>query len=458
MPSNLELAVNAALAQRHAAFTRYAAAHPFSMGIDAKRNAAWSEYGFKEEITYSDLYKLYRRGGIAHGAIEKIVGTCWRTSPVIIEGTEDERAETETAWEKAIKKQFDNRFWRTISECDRRRLIGRYAGLLIHVKDNKPWDQPVTKGTAIEKFTPVWAGALTPKDFEEDPDKPNYGLPTWWEYKERINGKTIDRKIHSDRVFIFGDYSEDAIAFLEPSYNAFVSLEKVEGGSGESFLKNAARQLAISFDKEIDFRSLAATYDCDVTELREKFNEATAEINKGNDVMMALQGATVSPLVTAVADPSATYDVNLQTAAAGIDIPTRILVGNQQGERASTEDLRYFNNRCMTRRKEIGGELEDLFRKLADLRLIAMPADVSVVWDDLNAMTKAEMLEAAHKMAQINQACLATGEQIFDGEEIREAAGYKGPTQEVELDEDEDNEDEGKENNQKDSSVRNNAK
>lgn len=118
-----------------------------------------------------------------------------------------------------------------------RRLIGRYAGLLIHVRDNQPWDQPVTKGVGIAKFTPVWAGALTPKDFEENPDNENYGLPTWWEYKERINSKTIARKIHPDRIFIFGDYSDDAIAFLEPSYNAFVSLEKVEGGSGESFLK-----------------------------------------------------------------------------------------------------------------------------------------------------------------------------------------------------------------------------
>jgi hypothetical protein len=33
-----------------------------------------------------------------------------------------------------------------------------------------------------------------------------------------------------------------------------VSLEKVEGGSGESFLKNAARLNAINFEKEIDFQ------------------------------------------------------------------------------------------------------------------------------------------------------------------------------------------------------------
>lgn len=186
-----------------------------------------------------------------------------------------------------------------------------------------------------------------------------------------------------------------------------------------------------------------------------KFNEAAAEMNKGNDVMMALQGATVSPLVTAVSDPSATYDVNLQTAAAGIDIPTRILVGNQQGERASTEDLRYFNNRCMTRRQEIGGELEELFRKLADLRLTSEPRDISVLWDDLNAITKAELLEAAHKMAQINQACLATGEEIFSGDEIREAAGYDGPASEVELEEE--NDDESEEDNQANTSSRDNA-
>lgn len=351
----------------------------------------------------------------------------------MIEGTEDERAKDETPWEKAIKKQFDNRFWRVVAECDRRRLVGRFAGMLIHVKDNKQWDQPVRKGASIEKVTPVWAGALEPKEFITNPADENYGLPSYWEYKERIGRQTVARKINPDRIFIFGEYTDDAIAFLEPAYNAFVSLEKVEGGSGESFLKNAARQLAISFDKEIDFNSLAATYNCDVAELREKFNEAAKDINMGSDVMMALQGATVSPLVTAVADPSATYDVNLQTAAAGVDIPTRILVGNQQGERASTEDLRYFNNRCMTRREDLGMEIELLFRKLSDLRLIDVPADISVIWDDLNAMTKAEMLDAAYKMAQINQACLATGEQVFEGEEIREAAGYEGPTQEVEI-------------------------
>ncbi|MCP6524873.1 DUF1073 domain-containing protein, partial [Klebsiella pneumoniae] len=77
-----------------------------------------------------------------------------------------------------------------------------------------------------------------------------YGQPKMWQYAERLpNGSSRRVNIHPDRVFILGDYSDDAIGFLEPAYNAFVSLEKVEGGSGESFLKNAARQLNVNFEK-----------------------------------------------------------------------------------------------------------------------------------------------------------------------------------------------------------------
>jgi len=38
--------------------------------------------------------------------------------------------------------------------------------------------------------------------------------------------------VRSFVLHILGDYSDDAIGFMEPAYNAFVSLEMVEGGSG----------------------------------------------------------------------------------------------------------------------------------------------------------------------------------------------------------------------------------
>lgn len=63
-----------------------------------------------------------------------------------------------------------------------------------------------------------------------DINSPNYGQPSMWQYTETLpNGGTRNINIHPDRIFILGDYSVDAIGFLEPAYNAFVSLEKVEG-------------------------------------------------------------------------------------------------------------------------------------------------------------------------------------------------------------------------------------
>lgn len=426
MNKNLQLAVNHALSDARLARARMAAFNP-GMGLDAKRSTAWCEYGFKEELTFDDLYKLYRRGGIAFGAVNKITSHCWKTYPEIIQGDKYDKSKPQTAWERSMKATLNSRLWKIFAEADRRRLVGRWSGILLHIRDDKAWNLPVTKGRGLAKVTPVWAGALKPYSLDTNISSVTYGEPTMWEYTEELpNGASRRVQIHPDRVFILGDFSEDAIGFLEPSYNAFVSLEKVEGGSGESFLKNAARQLNVNFEKEIDFNNLASMYGVKVDELQDKFNEAALEVNRGNDVLLTTQGATVTPLVTAVADPEPTYSVNLQTAAAGVDIPAKVLVGMQTGERASSEDQKYMNARCQSRRAgELSYDIEDFANKLIELKVIDGTPEMSVTWDDLNAQTAIEKLDSALKMSQINTASLATGEQVFAVNEIREAAGYE---------------------------------
>jgi hypothetical protein len=426
MNKNLQLAVNHALNDARLARARMAAFNP-GMGLDAKRSTAWCEYGFKEELTFDDLYKLYRRGGIAFGAVNKIISHCWKTYPEIIEGDKYDKSKPPTTWERSIKSTFTSRLWKIFAEADKRRLVGRWSGILLHIRDGKSWNLPVIKGRGLAKVTPVWAGALKPYSLDTSINSVTYGEPTMWEYTEELpNGASRRVQIHPDRVFILGDFSEDAIGFLEPSYNAFVSLEKVEGGSGESFLKNASRQLNVNFDKEIDFANLASMYGVEVDELQETYSEVAREINRGNDVLMVTQGASVTPLVTAVADPEPTYSVNLQTAAAGVDIPAKVIVGMQTGERASSEDQKYMNARCQSRRVgDLSYDIEDFANKLIDLKVIDGVSEKSVNWDDLNAQTSTEKLDSALKMSQINTASLATGEQVFAVNEIREAAGYE---------------------------------
>jgi hypothetical protein len=419
MTDKLTLAVNHALNDVRLARAREMAFNP-GMGLDAKRESAWCEYGFKENLTFDDLYKLYRRGGIAHGAVNKLVSNCWKTNPQVIEGEQSDDSRELTAWERASNQVFTHRFWRAFAKADARRLVGRWAGILLHIKDSKSWDQPVVKGKALQKITPVWASAL------KVGTRDGNGSITMWQYTESLSdGSTAQRNIHPDRVLIIGDMSDDEIGFLEPGYNAFVSLEKVEGGSGESFLKNAARQQNINFDKEVDFNNLASMYGVSVDELQERYNEAAREINRGNDTLLITQGAQVTSMVNAVSDPSPTYDVNLKTISASVDIPSRIIVGNQSGERASTEDQIYFNGRCQSRRGDLSFDVEDMADKLIYLQIIKPLAKFSIVWDELNEQSPSDKLDSATKMSSINQTSLASGEQVFTVDEIRVAAGYE---------------------------------
>lgn len=434
MTDKLTLAVNHALNDVRLARARQMALNP-GMGLDAKRESAWCEYGFKEDLTFDDLHKLYRRGGIAHGAVNKLVSNCWRTNPQVIEGEQSDDSRELTAWEKSSNLVFTHRFWRAFAEADKRRLVGRWAGILLHVKDSKKWDEPAVKGKALQKISPVWASAL------KVGSRDNAGTITMWQYTESLSdGSTAQRNIHPDRVLIIGDMSDDAIGFLEPGYNACVSLEKVEGGSGESFLKNAARQQNINFDKEVDFNNLASMYGVTVDELQERYNEAAREINRGNDTLLITQGAQVTSMVNAVSDPSPTYDVNLKTFSSSVDIPSRIIVGNQSGERASTEDQIYFNGRCQSRRGDLSFDVEDMVDKLTYLQIIKPVAKFSIVWDELNEQSPSDKLDSASKMSEINQRSLAASEQVFTANEIRVAAGYeplKAPLTEEDDEEDE---------------------
>ncbi|MFO3764046.1 DUF1073 domain-containing protein, partial [Providencia rettgeri] len=117
---------------------------------------------------------------------------------------------------------------------------------------------------------------------------------------------------------------------------------------------------------------------------------------------------------------------NLQTAAAALDIPSKILVGMQTGERASTEDQKYFNSRCQSRREsELSFEIEDFIDHLTRIKVLDPIAEKTVIWDDLNEQSATEKLDSAEKMSRINQASLAIGEPVFTVEEIRTAAGYE---------------------------------
>lgn len=429
----LQLAVNE-LSERALATQRLAiGTRPGSS--DSKRPNAWCEYGYPTDVIFADLYNMYERGGVAHGVVHRLLDKCWETLPEVIEGEPDDDDRNPTAWEKTLKKEFKRlKVWKHFKEADRMRMVGHYSGILLQVADGKQWNEPLSaKRGVLVKLIPAWEGQLEPAAWQTDVTKPDYGDVAMWSFNEaavrendsRDAGRTM--QVHPSRVFIVGDY-RTGVPLLKAGYNDFITIEKVIGGAGESFLKNAARQLNINFLPDTAMDQVAAAYGVPVNELHTAFDAVAKGINRGQDTVLATQGATVTPLVSTVPDPEKPFNVALQSACASVQIPVKVVVGMQTGERASTEDVKDFNKRGQGRRTtELSEDIEGFVSHLVRYSMLApVPGeDFCCVWDDLSEATASEKLANAKLMADVNTAGVGTGDRYFSLDEIRVAAGYE---------------------------------
>lgn len=403
---------------------------------DSKRPQAWCEYGYPISIDNSDLHHMWDRNALAFGAVAILHEKCWEDNPQILQGTEKENdADKLTPWDKKTESFLTNgEVLDYFSQADLYRIVDGWSGLLIQYQDGGNWDQPLKGGVKnVTKLIPAWAHQLTPLDINSDQKSANYGDPAAWQFDEgRLTNSTEASaaiaprqiKVHSDRILILGDWRNGRSELRAP-YNNFINTEKIEGGSGESFLKNAARQVAINFDKEVKLEEIARAYGVQPEEMQEIFDKVAKSFNRGIDSVLMTQGATTTAIQSNVPDPQPHYNINIQSIAAAMRIPAKVLVGMQTGERASTEDLKQFNKRCQGRRvKVIDKDLRKMVNKFVQAKALDSVSQFYVKWNDLNESTAAEKLDNADKMAGINQKNSLNGE-TFTREQIVTAAGLE---------------------------------
>ena len=429
-PPELMMALNN-LAERQIAASRQFAA--FGAGsIDQKRPRAYCEYGFPDNPCFDEFYRVYKRHGIGHGALMQVLDKTWQTSPWLIEGEDEfDESRDETQWEKDVKRLFKKKnIFAAIKETDKRKMVGGYAGLIIQVKDSKKWNQKLDKisAAAIVKFIPVWRGSLEVTAWDTNEASPTYGQPLMYSYKEHteaIGSSPRMVEMHPSRVIIFGSLTEPE-SIYEPVLNALISLEKVTGGSGEAYIKAAARALHIGFDAATDLSQLARAHGMKPDQIGELYNEVVQGVSRGIDSAIITQGGTVETIASAVPDPQQPFEVNLQEVGAGMQVPSTIIVGRQTGTLASNEDVKAFNRFGQSRREnEVGPNTRLVVDWLMEHGVVEQKEDYEVMWDELTESTDAEKLLNAKTMGEVNSQMLASGELVFSPEEIRTAAGYE---------------------------------
>jgi len=406
---------------------------------EAKHNH-YKDFGFPDHLTFAQLYAMYQRNGIARAGIDKIVGKTWQDNPALWETAKP----TESQFEADIRQRFaDLRVWQRLAETDKRSLVGGYAGAILRLADSKRFQEPVDRVPGglqgLAEIIPAWAGQLTVASWDTDEASPSYGQPTMFAFNEaelptgtNITTETRTRSfnVHPDRVVLWSaDGTVHADSALAAGYNDLMTLEKVSGAGGEGFWKNAKSAPILSVDKDAQLSEMARAMGVEPDEVADAMNEQVGDWQKGFDRLLMLQGMTATTLGVTLPQPEEFFNIALQGFAASLNIPLKILVGNQTGERASTEDARDWSQANMSRRtNSVKPNILEFVNRLERFGIIP-ERDYEIGWTDLTESTASEKIDRATKMADIQQKLsgggLGMSETVFTGDEVREVAGYE---------------------------------
>lgn len=413
---------------------------------NTKRGRLYQEFGYPIHLSFDDFYRTYRRNAVAGAAVKRMVDGCWEDLPEIYEGSKAKKATQQTAWDKRINKLL-KRHWQQVKGADRRNLVGRYSALLLQIKDNLKWDQPVDitvagqlKEHALVRLIPVWEAQLDPVSWDEDANSETFGQPTLYSYTELPVGAQNDGRpgrvinVHPDRVVILAEGSDDGNLFsgtslLEEGFNKLLDIEKVSGGASEGFLKNASRQLNFNFSDKTNFSALARALGVKEDQLADAMDNQVRRLNENLDAANIMQAGDASVLSVAAADPEPTWRTALSEFCSTVPIPVKVLVGMQTGERASTEDMKDW---AKTRKARREGFLTDIITEIVTrfwtLGIIDSPAsgEITVEWSDLLAPSEADKIDNMGKMADVAvKSANAFGRSALTENEIREAGGLQ---------------------------------
>lgn len=400
--------------------------------IDAKRPDSWQVFGWPQEVTFTHMLTAYSRGGAGHGAVHRLLDGCWQSIPRIKSPAGDKQ----TPWEvKTAKLLTSIRAWAKLRDLDRRNMVGRYAALIYRVGDGKALREPLERAQRLVDLVPVYEDQIKVVGWHSDQNAENYGQPSMFQYRTQpVQGADTQGRpetwidVHPSRVQILAEGSVgdmfDGVPLLKAGFNALVDIEKISGGSAESFLKNSARTLTIQYDKDANPTIINA--DGTQGSVKTAHEDQARALNRNTDATIVTQGATAGVLQTTTSDPTGAFQLAANLFSASVQIPFTVLFGQQTGRLASDQDKADMQARCKSRQaNELTPMLEEFVRRMQAAGIIEA-GEWEIEWPDLAAPSDKEKLEIVKGMTAAMREAFGAGVQdLFDVNEIRAVAGYE---------------------------------
>ena len=362
--------------------------------FDGKRDI-YAYLGYKRTLTYDDYYDRYRRGGIASRLVDAYPQATWRQRPVLLDPgsqLQDDRSEFVKAFDSMAKRL---NLYHYFERADKLAGIGRYSVVMIGVKGGQPLETRLPNVSSFDDIiyiTPYSEENAEAKEYDTNPSSERFGLPTV--YGVTIGKGIPKRNVHYTRLLHISEgLLEDDIfgrPRMEPVWNYLDDLDKIMGGSAEGVWRTVDRGIQFDVDKDADLSP----------EDEEDFTNEIEEYIHNFKRYIKTRGIKATPLGSEVASVKDNFDAIVSLVGGTLGIPTRILLGSERGQLASSSDERNFSSRVKERQQSYAEPI--MIRSFTNrLKLSGMEVpEYEVSWPDVSTLTDKERSDVAARFAQ----------------------------------------------------------
>lgn len=365
--------------------------------------------GYPRAIETEDYAEVYKRQDIAGRIVDAYPDATWREVPEL-----SASPEFITGWE-ALDKRL--KLWRVFHRLDRLVNLGHYGVLLLGLDGAEPMDQPALgRDYRLMYVQPHSEKTAQITEWESDPNSPRYALPKRYRITTGVNwtgtgGGQRVLDVHHSRVIHVAERALEDVSIgmprLERVYNRLMDLDKLLGGSAEMYWQNVAMIMAFIANAESEIEPE------DKQEMKDQLEEMQNRLRR----FLTLQGVDAKNLAPGLqgADPAGHIDKQMDVIAGASGIPKRILLGNEAGELASSQDENAWAARVAERREQYATPA--VVEAFADrgLQLGFLQGELNAVdWPEADTLGEQGRADVALKKAQALQSYLSSaGSSLF---------------------------------------------
>lgn len=361
----------------------------------------YATFGYNRTPTHRDYLAKYLRQDITQRIINAPVKALWTDAPDLDGGSRFNKRWLEVVDEHDV--------YSALSQADIFAGLGMYSLLVIGIDDGLALEEPVRPGGANRNITylqPYLEGSVEISELDNNVHSRRFGLPTMYKVTPGdiltsnssglLSKMRQSFKVHYTRVLHLADNTlENQVlghSRLESIYNTLDDIQKVTGGSAETFWLTSNRGLQVDVDKEMELDAEDA----------DNLSTEIEEYQHGLRRVLRTRGVKVNNLGSDVADPRGVFNTLVALVAANTGIPQRVLIGAEAGQLASQQDRANWAIQVDQRVQHWGKPkvLKPFIRQITYMGVLPEPKGLEIRWPEPFKMNPLERGQTSAQQAR----------------------------------------------------------